>query len=260
MAIAKLFDKTICKCERCGHEWMPKKDEVFTCPKCRSPYWNKPKKISGIKPDVIIFDDLTNIKPDKLTASQTVILDESAQQIAALQCAIVQNFDCEHYKKRISATALCKACFECDFWTTNKVKMLKEAFSEHGTEEMKPEIKPKKEIKIQGNEIFDEFDDIQKQSIKKQTAESDNTNLPKTPEEILASLEQREIKIEGRQKTANKEELKILCYSCREKYQDGQNDWQCNFFTYKSAPKFDYCRLCWELPEIWSDRAVGPKK
>ena len=43
------------KCERCGHEWIPRvtldelkgKKKIFmptTCPKCKSPYWNKPKR------------------------------------------------------------------------------------------------------------------------------------------------------------------------------------------------------------------------
>ena len=38
------------KCNRCQHEWSPRKEtEPKTCPKCNSPYWNKkrirPKKI-----------------------------------------------------------------------------------------------------------------------------------------------------------------------------------------------------------------------
>lgn len=35
------------KCERCTHEWIPrtKTEEIpIICPKCKSPYWNKPKK------------------------------------------------------------------------------------------------------------------------------------------------------------------------------------------------------------------------
>ena len=34
------------KCERCEHEWIPrnKTDEPAVCPKCKSPYWNKPRR------------------------------------------------------------------------------------------------------------------------------------------------------------------------------------------------------------------------
>ena len=34
------------KCERCKHEWIPNdiKKEPTVCPKCKSPYWDKPLK------------------------------------------------------------------------------------------------------------------------------------------------------------------------------------------------------------------------
>ncbi|MDP2719372.1 MAG: hypothetical protein Q8P44_06035 [Dehalococcoidia bacterium] len=34
------------RCERCGHEWLPRfeEKEPKVCPKCKSPYWNNPKK------------------------------------------------------------------------------------------------------------------------------------------------------------------------------------------------------------------------
>lgn len=31
-------------CKRCGHKWLPRVIEIKTCPKCRSPYWNKERK------------------------------------------------------------------------------------------------------------------------------------------------------------------------------------------------------------------------
>jgi len=31
-------------CLRCGHEWEPKLEEPRQCPKCKSAYWNVPKK------------------------------------------------------------------------------------------------------------------------------------------------------------------------------------------------------------------------
>jgi hypothetical protein len=38
-----------CKCLRCNHEWMPRSEQKPTvCPKCNSPYWDKPKTIQGI--------------------------------------------------------------------------------------------------------------------------------------------------------------------------------------------------------------------
>lgn len=39
------------RCERCEHEWIPrnKEDEPSVCPKCKSPYWNKPRKNKQIK-------------------------------------------------------------------------------------------------------------------------------------------------------------------------------------------------------------------
>ncbi len=37
------------KCDRCGHEWVPRKEdeEPRVCPKCKSPYWNVPRKNKG---------------------------------------------------------------------------------------------------------------------------------------------------------------------------------------------------------------------
>ncbi len=38
------------RCERCAHEWVPReKDsagEPRVCPKCKSPYWNVPRKMA----------------------------------------------------------------------------------------------------------------------------------------------------------------------------------------------------------------------
>ena len=35
-----------CRCERCSHEWIPRdtKQEPSVCPKCKSPYWDRPRK------------------------------------------------------------------------------------------------------------------------------------------------------------------------------------------------------------------------
>ncbi|KKH45968.1 hypothetical protein [Methanosarcina sp. 1.H.A.2.2] len=32
------------KCYRCGHEWLPTGDTPRVCPRCKSPYWDRPRK------------------------------------------------------------------------------------------------------------------------------------------------------------------------------------------------------------------------
>jgi DNA-directed RNA polymerase subunit RPC12/RpoP len=34
------------RCGRCGHEWIPRdaEQEPSVCPKCKTPYWNKPRR------------------------------------------------------------------------------------------------------------------------------------------------------------------------------------------------------------------------
>ena len=34
-----------CTCERCNHIWITRREESpVVCPKCKSPYWNKPRQ------------------------------------------------------------------------------------------------------------------------------------------------------------------------------------------------------------------------
>jgi predicted Zn-ribbon and HTH transcriptional regulator len=46
-------------CERCGHKWPPKEDtkaKPKVCPKCKSPYWDTPRRIEGKKGDLSFKD------------------------------------------------------------------------------------------------------------------------------------------------------------------------------------------------------------
>jgi hypothetical protein len=40
------------RCERCSHEWAPREPNQAptVCPKCKSPYWNRPRK-DDVKPE-----------------------------------------------------------------------------------------------------------------------------------------------------------------------------------------------------------------
>ena len=41
------------RCERCLHEWVPRRSsttEPRTCPKCKSPYWDRPRTVVKARP------------------------------------------------------------------------------------------------------------------------------------------------------------------------------------------------------------------
>jgi len=46
------------RCERCGHQWIPREagDTPKVCPKCKNPYWDRPRRVEG-KPKDISFKD-----------------------------------------------------------------------------------------------------------------------------------------------------------------------------------------------------------
>ncbi len=44
MSATKIKLGEIQKCLRCNHEWLPRQEEIVQCPKCKSAYWNVPKK------------------------------------------------------------------------------------------------------------------------------------------------------------------------------------------------------------------------
>ena len=44
------------ECERCGHQWISRSTTIgdpVICPKCKSPYWNKPRINPKLKKAVV---------------------------------------------------------------------------------------------------------------------------------------------------------------------------------------------------------------
>jgi len=33
------------KCEKCGHEWIPRTSDVRLCPKCKTPFWDVKREV-----------------------------------------------------------------------------------------------------------------------------------------------------------------------------------------------------------------------
>lgn len=56
------------RCERCSHEWIPRGDseqEPSVCPKCKSPYWNRPRKATSM----LTYEDFRDKIRDTLNKS-----------------------------------------------------------------------------------------------------------------------------------------------------------------------------------------------
>ena len=43
-ALATVNEITRKQCPKCGHVWVPRKDDVRQCPKCRRPLWGRPEQ------------------------------------------------------------------------------------------------------------------------------------------------------------------------------------------------------------------------
>lgn len=46
------------KCRRCDYRWAPRKTEVRVCPKCHSPYWDRPRGGENPSPIRPILDEM----------------------------------------------------------------------------------------------------------------------------------------------------------------------------------------------------------
>ena len=43
------------RCTRCGHEWLPRKDEKpRVCPRCKSPFWDRERTLVAYRADVVV--------------------------------------------------------------------------------------------------------------------------------------------------------------------------------------------------------------
>ena len=67
------------KCIRCKHKWIPRKETVpIICPKCKSPYWNKPRKKVAKGIVLKMEETIINIHDTiiKLSGGETGVRDE----------------------------------------------------------------------------------------------------------------------------------------------------------------------------------------
>ena len=148
---------------------------------------------------------------------------------------------CNHiWLGRTKNPVCCPAC-KSAYWNRGK-----KVITNSNVKEPIPKVEPKDDLlapKLYAKEINNRFKEdrkIRSELVKKMKSEPE-------PEPVAKTKPPKEDDIDT---------LKRDCLACTEKYKtDGK--WHCTSFNYKSRPKYDRCRLCWELIEIWGEQAAG---
>lgn len=65
------------RCYRCGHEWVSSGDTPRVCPKCKSPYWDRPRR-KEIDPENDRFMEIV----DKLSVSFDKLISNAEGNIS----------------------------------------------------------------------------------------------------------------------------------------------------------------------------------
>jgi hypothetical protein len=233
------------KCLRCGHKWMPRTDDVRTCPTCKSPYWDKPrgnpvqaepKPVHTVYKPVSPVQITPPLKPVQPTAPavepeaeqpgvsppssgpapvKKVILPPIPERPPTITRAVP-------VQPKRKATKEEQQAFDC----AKNMKfscMFREAGIEHNDY-----------CKYCFDAPFWDKKDIFLEAMGEEEAEPEEP----VPDSI--------------------EELRMKALNCDFKTWDGEQ-YNCHFKN-TGIKKYSYCPYCWELEEIWGDKAAGYKE
>lgn len=119
----KVFDKLICKCNKCSHVWIAIVEYPAKCPICKTFAWDRNNPIpekKHIKAPVIKHIRENIIEPE----IKKVEINEEDYR-AAFNCALSKQLNCDIYNAIHNDTAdrvvipfsYCKACADGKFWS-----------------------------------------------------------------------------------------------------------------------------------------------
>ena len=154
--IKRVFDRVVCKCNKCNYVWIPSGDIPYHCAKCKSARWNDKRLLDisiakPVKPKVI------PIKKPEVVAEKIELKPEEYSQ--AFKCAMDKKFNCDTYKaihsddteRVVIPYDYCKACADSEFWQ-NADSIREFYFNEINTETNEvintKQIKTEKQIEI----------------------------------------------------------------------------------------------------------------
>lgn len=73
------------KCQRCGHQWTPRKSDVRMCPKCKSVLWDKPRKENEMRTLETILNQFANPQCDHPGCHEFYGSDDAREELKGTQ-------------------------------------------------------------------------------------------------------------------------------------------------------------------------------
>lgn len=235
------------KCLRCGNEWQPKVAKPKVCPRCHSPYWNRPYRtytdIHGDdKPDLII-DKWTNnsLHPDE--KPQEII----EQYIKEQNPMSIEELETPKEQPDVN-TVILKAL-------ENIMDRLDKIESRPTVQQIYNDLTPEP-TKAEASESFacaKQHQFICTMENKPLCGSCKSMDFWNNAQNLRIALEMEDIEKPGEVVPEDTFETKAL--NCKDRETNAGLPFCVH--RYKGIAHHNYCLLCWELESIWGNQAAG---
>jgi len=225
------------KCLRCEHEWTPKIAIPAVCPKCKSGYYNRPRKVKELHPDE---------KPIPVIEQFEEEMKEVKEDMEDV--AMITTYQKLEREPEITATilkALGSIMYRLD-------KMESRPFGEpipfnpvYTKEQASESLICARTHQFICNGEGKELCPICKQQ-----------NFWKNAQNLRIALEMEGLDKPG--EVAPEESFETKAMNCNDRTTNAGKPF-CPY-KYKGEAHHNYCTLCWELIPIWEDQAAGYKE
>ena len=223
------------KCLRCEHIWEPKTDKIpIVCPKCKSGYWNRPRKVKELHPDE---------KPIPVIEKFEEEMKEVKKDMEDV--AMITTYQKLEREPEITATILKALGSIMDRLEKMESRPFGEPipFNPVATQEQANESL----ICARTHQFICDGENKALCSICKQQ------NFWKNATNLRVALEMEDLDKPGENVPEETFEEKSL--NCKERTTNAGQPF-CPY-KFKGELHNNYCSLCWELEQIWADKAAG---
>jgi len=225
------------KCLRCEHIWEPKTDKIpIVCPKCKSGYWNRPRKIKELHPDEKpqeIIEQYEEEIPIENPGTIPEFVMPVDKDIVILKCldSIMKTL-----KRMETRPVIANG--------TDKIQVFDNSLT-YTKEQASESLVCARTHQFICNGEGKELCPICKQQ-----------NFWKNAQNLRIALEMESLDKPG--ENAPEETFETKSMNCKERTTNAGKPF-C-VYKYKGEAHHNYCVKCWEMISVWGDQAAGYKE